>query len=102
MRFFCIGDEDTVRGFALAGVDGEAVATPEQAAVALGRAVARAELGVVVITDRVAAGIRRQVEAHRLTRERPILVEIPGPGGVLPGRKSLRELVQEAVGMRLG
>jgi vacuolar-type H+-ATPase subunit F/Vma7 len=53
------------------------------------------------LTDKIAAGIRPQVDAIRLERDRPLIVEIPGPDGPLPGRKPLRELVQEAIGMSL-
>ncbi len=101
MKFYCIADEDTVRGFRLAGVEGEVVTTPPQAAAALERAVARPDLGILILTDIVAAGIREQVDAVR-TRSRPLLVEIPGPAGPMPGRKTLRQFVQEAIGIRIG
>ncbi len=102
MKFCCIADEDTVRGFRLAGVAGQVVSTPAQAAAAVEQAAAQADCGIVILTESVAAGIRQQVDAIRLERERPLIVEIPGPEGPLPGRKSLRQLVQEAVGMRVG
>ncbi len=102
MKFCCIGDEETVRGFRLAGVAGEVVNAPGQAAAAVEKAAAQADCGILVLTEKVAAAIRRDVEAIRLERDRPLIVEIPGPEGPLPGRKSLRRFVQEAVGMRLG
>ena len=102
MKFFCIGDEDTVRGFRLAGVEGQAVTTPAQAAAALEAAVARADVGIVIVTDLVAADIRPQVDAVRTEEDRPLIVEIPGPEGPMPGRKTLRQFVQEAVGIRIG
>ena len=101
MNFFCIADEDTVRGFRLAGIAGQVVNTAEQAAVAVAAAVARTDCGIIVVTEKVAAGIRQQVETIRLDRDRPLIVEIPGPEGPLPGRKSLRQFVQEAVGIRV-
>jgi V/A-type H+/Na+-transporting ATPase subunit F len=102
VKFCCIADEDTVRGFRLAGITGQAVTTAPQAAAAIQQAVERRDCGIIILTDTVAAGIRSQVDTIRLERDRPLIVEIPGPGGPLPGRKSLRQLVQEAVGMRLG
>ena len=101
MKFFCIGDEDTVAGFRLAGIAAQAATTPEQTRAAVENASARPDCGVIIITERLADGIRQQIEAIRLERERPLIVEIPGPEGPLPGRKSLREFVQEAVGMRI-
>jgi len=102
MKFYCIADEDTVRGFRLAGVPGQVVTTPQQAAEALSAAVAQAECGILILTQAVAAGIREQVDEIRLGREHPLIVEIPGPEGPLPGRKTLRRVVQEAVGISVG
>ncbi len=102
MKFYCIADEDTVRGFRLAGIAGQVVTTAPQAAIALAAVVARADVGIIILTENVAAGIRGQVDAIRLARTRPLVVEIPGPEGPVTGRKSLREFVQEAVGIRVG
>jgi V/A-type H+/Na+-transporting ATPase subunit F len=99
VNFFCIADEDTVRGFRLAGVAGRAVTTAEEAAAALTHATAQPDLGILVLTQKVAAGIRDRIDAFRLERDQPLLVEIPGPEGPLPERKSLRELVHSAVGV---
>jgi V/A-type H+-transporting ATPase subunit F len=101
VEFFCIGDEETVLGFGLAGIEGKSVTTPEQTRAALAGALAASDYAVVMITDVVAQGIRPEIEAIRFERERPLIVEIPGPGGPLPGRRSLREVVQEAIGMRI-
>jgi len=102
VKFYCIADEDTVRGFRLAGVDGRAVVGPKQAVEALDEASERPDVGIVVLTDAVAAGIRAHVDAHRASPHGPLIVEIPGPKGPLPGRKTLRQFVQEAIGIRIG
>jgi len=102
MKFFCVADEDTVRGFRLAGVEGEAVATAGEADRAIRRAAGQPDLGILILTDAVAADVRELVDDVRMNRDRPLIVEIPGPQGPMPGRKTLRQLVQEAVGIRLG
>ncbi len=101
MKFFCIGDADTAAGFRLAGIAAHVTTTREQAAKAVQDVAVQPECGVIIITERLADLIRNQIEAMRLERDRPLIVEIPGPGGRLPGRKSLRDFVQEAVGMRI-
>ena len=101
MKFYCIGDEDSVRGFRLAGIDGRTVSSDEEAEAALQWAVQQTGIGVVIITDVVATAIRSQVDAIRLEREQPLVVEVSGPTGPLAGRKTLRQLVQEAVGIRI-
>ncbi len=101
MKFFCIGDPDTAAGFRLAGVPVRIATTPEQTRAAVDEAAALPEYGVLIITEALADGIRSYIEAIRHGRERPLIVEVPGPGGPLPGRRTLREFVQEAVGMRI-
>jgi V/A-type H+/Na+-transporting ATPase subunit F len=102
VKFYCVADEDTVRGFRLAGIETQAVANGEEAKAAVNDAAGRTDCGIIVITEKVAHWIRPQLEMIRLTRSRPLIVEIPGPEGPLAGRKSLREFVQEAVGVSVG
>jgi vacuolar-type H+-ATPase subunit F/Vma7 len=101
MNFFCIADEDTVRGFQLAGVSGKAVANASEAADALTKAAADPECAIVILTDAVAARIRKQVDGIRLEQDHPLIVEIPGPTGPLAGQKNLQQLVREAVGIHV-
>ncbi len=101
MKYYCIADEDTVRGFRLAGVEGTVVHTEAEAQAALQRAASKPDVGIVLLTQEIAQGIRAHVDALRLERDLPLLVEIPGPRGPLPNRKSLRQLVHSAVGIRL-
>ncbi len=91
-----------MRGLRLAGVSGQAVATAQEASVAFATAAADQENGIIILTQDVAAAIRGQVEAHRLERAQPLLVEIPGSAGPLPGHRSLHQIVQAAVGISVG
>lgn len=102
MKIFCLADEDTVRGFKLAGIDGRAVATPEEALVALREISVREDVGLLVVTDVVAAEVQDEIDKVRIERQRPLIAEIPGPDGPMRGRKTLRQFVQEAVGINVG
>jgi vacuolar-type H+-ATPase subunit F/Vma7 len=99
VKLYCIADEDTLRGFRLAGLAGQVATTNEQVRAALTRATADAECGIIILTERAAAAARAQVESIRKERHRPLIAEIPGPEGPFPGHKSLRQQVQTAVGM---
>jgi V/A-type H+-transporting ATPase subunit F len=101
VKFYCIADEDTVRGFRLAGVSGQAVASAPEAAMAMETVAAQPDYAVIILTETVADSIRPQVERIRFESSQPVIVEIPGPAGPLPGRKSLRQLAQEAVGIHI-
>ena len=86
MKFYCIADEDTVRGLRLAGVEGQAVATAQEAGAVLAtRRRGPRRMAIIILTQDVAAGIRAQVETHRLECVQPLIVEIPGPTGPLAG-----------------
>ncbi len=102
MTFFCIADEDTVRGFRMAGVSGQAATTIDEAAAAIDMAAANPDYGIIIISQETASLVRSKINAIRFGRSRPLIVEIPGPSGDFPGRKSLRQFVQEAVGISVG
>lgn len=99
MKFFCIADEETARGFRLAGIGTYVVDEPQQARDAIDNIAALPDSGIIIITERIADWVRPQVEMIRMEREHPLIVEIPGPEAQTPGRRSLRELVESAVGV---
>jgi V/A-type H+/Na+-transporting ATPase subunit F len=101
VKFFCIADEDTLRGFRLAGVDGRVVATAEESRQAIEDALRLPDCGIIIITSSAADTVRDTVEKVRLEQDRPLIIEIPGPKGKPAESKGLRGFVQEAVGIRL-
>ncbi len=76
LRFYCIGDEDTARGFRLAGVEGRAVAGAAETAAALDEAAALDNCGVIIITKAAARLARAKIEKIKLERTKPLIVEI--------------------------
>jgi len=101
MRYFVIGDDDTVLGFRYAGVPGWAVASPAEAREALRRAAEDRELGIVIVQEDIADSIRAEVDRVRFGGRLPLVVEAPGRPGPSPKRRELMDVIQEAVGFRL-
>lgn len=101
MKFFCIADEDTLRGFRLAGVDGRVVATADESRQAIEDALRLPDCGIVIITTAAADSARDMVDAIRLERDCPLIIEIPAAAGKRAESRGLRSFVQEAVGIRL-
>lgn len=101
MRFYCIGDEDTVTGFRLAGVEGCAARTPADALAALHSISTMPGLGIVIITERLAGSIREEVARFRSADAMPLIVEVPDRHGPLAERTDLARLVRRAVGVRI-
>jgi len=99
MKYFVIGDEDTVLGMGLAGVRGRAVTSPAEAKEAFARALDDPEVGILIITERTAEVIRPEVESAIMERAMPIIVEVPDRNGPIEGKKNLIELIREAIGV---
>ena len=101
MKFYCIGDEDAVWGFRLAGVEGRVVANPFEAKEALAVASASDEVSVVLITEAVAELIRGEVDFLVYKSGFPLVLEIPDASGPRPGRHSTSDLIRQAVGIAI-
>ncbi len=101
MKFFVIGHEHTVAGFGLVGIEGKRATDRNQAKEALDYAVARKDIGVVLITEDIAEVIRDEVEARLYGIGFPLVLEIPGPKGPLPKRLKVEEVVRKAIGISI-
>lgn len=98
---FVIGSPDAVWGFALAGVRGQAVRTPEELNRALDAVLADGKRDVVLVTEDVADMNRARVEMLIVRGTTPLVVEIPGPGGPNPNRPPLSEVIRRTIGVRI-
>ncbi|MFW5738514.1 MAG: V-type ATP synthase subunit F [Spirochaetota bacterium] len=123
MEYFVVGDEDTVLGFSLVGVAGRVVADAEEARAAFRNVIGGGRTGIIVITEPVAdlirdvirdgtTGIivitepiadliRETVDAYLFTSDFPLILEIPDRHGRDPARPGLREVVNQAIGIRV-
>ncbi len=101
MNFYCIGDEDTVLGFRLAGVEGRVAETIAESREALKVATSTPDVGIIIITERIARQIIEDVDRYVYGTDFPLIIEIPDRAGPLPGRKPVSELVKQAVGVKV-
>ncbi len=101
MKVWVVGHPEAVLGFSLAGVDGKAVQTAEQANRAIDEALAAKDVGIVLVTKDVARLMRPRMDHLKLHSTVPLIVEIPGPEGVPPDEPSLSEMVLRAIGIKL-
>jgi len=101
LKFYVIGDEDTVLGFRLAGVEGEIVATADETREALEKAFQMEDLGVIIIPERLAGAVRQQVDQYVYKTTFPLIIEIPDRLGPIEGRPEVRDLIRAAVGVSL-
>lgn len=101
MKFFVIGDEDMVLGFSLVGVDGVVVGEAREAHQALDMAMEHNDIGIILLSERVANLIRPEVRSYFFHQAYPLIVEIPDRLGVVGERVSIQDIVQTAVGIRI-
>lgn len=101
MKYFVIGDEDTVLGLGMVGVRGRVVRDAEGAEKAFREALADREIGIVIMTERTADRIRSLVDKFIFTENFPLIIEIPDRQGKISGRKGIREMVNAAIGINI-
>lgn len=101
MKLFVIGDADAVLGFSLVGMSGRVAHTAQEVREALQAVAQDPDVGAILVTEEAASWVREQMDALRIAKTGPIVVEIPGPGGPLPGRPALHDVIARATGVRL-
>lgn len=98
--YLVIADEDTVQGFRGAGIPGTAASSADDVLRALKRA-QEENVGIVIVTEEVADMARQEIDNIRFDEELPMIVEIPGPQGPIEGRRSLTDIIREAIGIKV-
>jgi V/A-type H+-transporting ATPase subunit F len=100
LEFFVIADTHTRLAFALAGVRCGVADSRAQASEFLTQARQDPTVGIILITEPLAALIRAEVAAARRESERPLIVEIPDLSGPAPRPGSLLERLRSLSAMR--
>ena len=119
MDYFFLGDSELVTAFRFVGIDGYAVHGADDArdtfrritdsddesdmrSLSLPEAIPGAEFcRVLIMTEEVADWLGDSLIAWQLSNRYPLIVEMPGLMGRLPGRKTLVDSIREAIGVRV-
>ena len=102
MKYFLISDNvDTLAGMRLVGVKGVVVHEEEEVRKALEKACAVPEVGLVLITDKLVARCSELVFSYKLTRRRPLIVEMPDRHSDSNPGDSIRRYISEVVGVKI-
>ncbi len=88
-------------GYRFAGVSGDVVEDAAQAKTAFEAALNDPSVTVLLVTEAVEDMIPELVMRHRMAAKPPYLAVVQDIWGPRGGRKSLQELINEAVGIRL-
>lgn len=102
MRCFLISDNsDTLMGMRLAGVEGVVVHTREETLSALGNAMHKEGIGVVLITEKLAALCGDEVQDLKAHASLPLLVVIPDRHGTSDMTAAISRYLAETVGIHI-
>ena len=80
LKVIALGSKAFVTGFALAGVQGEYVTSPEEASRRLKSLVQDQEIGLIMMSDDMTRPIQEQITAVRAKQATPLIYEVPAPG----------------------
>ena len=101
MRFFLISDNiDTRAGMRLAGIEGTVVHTKQEVEAAINDAAQSKDLGIILITEKLARLIPEQMSTLKLTKELPLVLEIPDRHGTSRAKNSITRYVNESLGIK--
>lgn len=101
MNVLVIGHPEAVLGFALVGVRGLNAQTAKETNDALDAALDNPEVGIILVTQDVAAMVPSRMEQLKLRSTVPLVVEVPGPQGMPDDYPSLNELIRRAIGIKI-
>lgn len=102
MKFFLISDNvDTKIGMRFAGIEGIVVHEEEEVRRELTNAVAREDVAVILMTERLVSLCPDLIYELKLTCKRPLIVEIPDRHGNGRTKDSITKYVQDAIGVKL-
>lgn len=92
------GSQDAVLGFRFCGILAVQVNSPEDTLAALDKALADRDIGLVLLTERLASACYAEVMARRLAEQRTMVLIIPDPGQ--PFSDHIATYVRDAIGIR--
>jgi len=113
MEFFFLGDPELVTAFRFVGIGGIPVQGADDAQNAFRRMTENYDettgtvmpgpepCKVLILTEEVADWLGDSLIQWQLSDRYPLVVEVPGLLGRLPGRKSLVDSIREAIGIHV-
>ncbi len=102
MKFYLLSDNiDTVIGMRLAGIPGEVIHEADEVRTSLHAAMDREDTGVILITQKLVSLCRDDIYHLKLTRPRPLIVEIPDRHGGAGVSDAMLGYVRDAVGINV-
>jgi vacuolar-type H+-ATPase subunit F/Vma7 len=99
---YVIGDSDMITGFRLVGVEGAEASTVDEARQTLHKALARTDIGVIILSEAftIDPSMREEVDKIRQERVTPLIVELPGSKGP-SNEMQLSDIISKILGIKI-
>ncbi|MGH4139298.1 V-type ATP synthase subunit F [Clostridium sp.] len=102
MKSYLISDNiDTFVGMQMAGLEGIVLHEKEEIVKKIEELKMDQAIGIIIMTEKISALVPEEVSKIKLSKERPLLVEIPDRHGSNKGSDSILRYVKEAIGLKL-
>jgi V/A-type H+/Na+-transporting ATPase subunit F len=102
MQIYLISDNrDTLVGMRLAGVKGTIVNDKKEAEKLLEGLLKNKNVGIVLITERLAVGMREKIDYIKIKRDLPLLVEIPDRFGSIKDENYITSYIKDSIGINV-
>ncbi len=102
MQFFVISDNsDTLTGLRLAGMEGVLVSEKRDVQDAISKAISNPKVGIVLITEKLAALCPELIYDLKLKHTMTLVVEIPDRFGTGRSPDSITRYIREAIGIKV-
>jgi V/A-type H+-transporting ATPase subunit F len=124
VEYYFIGEGELLTAFRFTGIDGTAVSNQDDAIKAFHSVTAATSGGgsaaggahgsthgtmravpsaykILILTEQSATWIGEELNEWQLSGKYPLIVELPGLAGKIPGRKNLVDSIREAIGIHV-
>lgn len=102
MKSYLISDNvDTFVGMKMAGIESIILYDAEEIIKKLRELKSNKDIGIIMVTEKIALLVPDEVSKIKLSKEKPLLVEIPDRHGSIKGSDSIVRYVKEAIGIKI-
>ena len=102
MKFYLISDNvDTQKGMRLAGIEGVVVHDRDDVLNAIDSCILDNTLGIILLTEKLAALIPSRLDEMRRTGHLPLIVVVPDRHGTQREPDSITKYVRDAIGVKI-
>jgi len=102
MRYFAVSDnDDTLTGLRLAGIEGRIARDRGGVQAAISDAAAQGDVGILLVTERLAALCPDLMDSLKQRGTQTIVVEIPDRHGTGRAHDSITRYIRESIGVKV-